>query len=173
MSNLIRLTLHRLWLAGGLGLMLAFLTSCYVPPLRVISSISPEPLVGRAVNYHVEVSSPSGGAPNTTLTITLPSGIELIAGDLAWQGNIAKDQAVVKDLIIQVTTPGDWIVTAYVDTDMGAKIGHTYLSASQSLYITSSSDSAEVVDALQKTPTPCYGKCLTPVMAIPITPHKP
>ncbi len=110
--NKIRFSPRRLWLASLLILMLMSLTACYVHPLRVTSSISPEPLVGRAVNYHVEVSTPSGVVPNTTLTITLPSGVELIAGDLYWHGDLTENQKVTKDLTIRVTTPGEWVVKA-------------------------------------------------------------
>ena len=154
-----RFSLRGLWVVRALGLMLLLLTSCEGKILKVTSSISPEPIVGRAVNYHVEVlaqgQTTGSPVPNVTLTITLPSGVQLIEGDLSWHGDIVKGEKITKDLTIRVTTPGEWVVKAYADTDMGSGPGHTYLSFTQALYITSSADSAEVVDALQKTPTPC------------------
>ena len=171
MFDRLRPRLRWLMMASAFCLTLLSLAACYVHPLRVTSSISPEPRVGQVVNYHIELSTPSGQVPNTTLTITLPSGVELVSGDLNWHGDLTSDQKVTKDLTIRVTSPGEWIVKAYADTDMGSGKGHTYLSASQDLYITSSMDSAQVVDALQKTPIPCRdASCRTPVIVIPITP---
>jgi hypothetical protein len=155
MSDRLQPRLRWLMVASAFGLMLLLLTSCEGKILTVTSSISPEPLVGQAVNYHVEVSATRWQVPHVALTITLPSGVELIEGDLSWRGDLAQDEKVIKDLTIRVITPGEWIVKAYADTDMGTGSGHTYLGFTQSLYITSSTDSAEVVDARQKTPTPC------------------
>src|SRR5512139_3909194 len=117
--NLRAMALRRLMMTGLWGLLLVLLASCYVHPLRVTSSISPEPVVGQVVNYHIELSTPSGQVPNTTLTITLPSGIELVSGNLHWHGDLTTDQTVTKDLAIRVTSPGEWIVRVYADTDMG------------------------------------------------------
>lgn len=155
MCGQIRLSSRWCWIAGVFCLMLLLLTACERKILNLTSSISPEPLVGRTVNYHVEMSSTGTPVPNVTLTITLPAGVELIQGDLFWHGDLAKDEKIIKDLTIRVMTPGEWVVKAYADTDMGPEAGNTYLSFTQALYITSSTDSAEVVDALKKTPTPC------------------
>ncbi|HEY4722084.1 MAG TPA: hypothetical protein VII92_09575 [Anaerolineae bacterium] len=177
MFNQILFSLRALWVASALGLMLLLLTSCEVKVLRLTSSISPEPLVGRAVNYHVEVlaqgSETGSPVPNVTLTITLPSGVELIKGDLSWHGDIVKGEKITKDLTIRVTTPGEWVVKAHADTDMGSGPGHTYLSFTQALYITSSADSAEVVDALKKTPTPCGPNLDCGAPPPTVTPRKP
>jgi hypothetical protein len=134
MFNLIRLLPRGLRIAGLVGLMLLLLTACERKILTLTSSISPEPLVGRTVNYHAQMSATGTPVPNVTLTITLPSGIELIQGDLSWHGDLTKDEKIVKDLTIRVTTPGEWIVKAYADTDMGHGAGRTYLSFTQALY---------------------------------------
>jgi hypothetical protein len=170
MLNKIRFSLRGLWVVSALGLMLLLLTSCEERLLRVTSSISPEPIVGRVVTYHVELAATAGiTVPNTTLTITLPSGVELIKGDLRWHGDLAKNQTVTEDLIIRVTTPGEWIVAAFVDTDMGYGRKNQYHTFTQALYITSSADSAEVVDALQKTPTTCSPDVSCGRRPIPVT----
>jgi hypothetical protein len=178
MFNRIRLSSRCLWSAIAFGLTLLLLTSCEKKLLYLTSSISPEPIVGRTVNYHVEVRSSGAPVPNVTLTITLPSGVELVHGDLFWHGDLAKDEKIVKDLMIRVTTPGEWVVKAYADTDLGPGNGRTYLSFTQALYITSSANSAEVVDALKKTPTPCgpdigCGIPLAPISRTPTLTLKP
>jgi uncharacterized repeat protein (TIGR01451 family) len=177
MSDRRRPRLRWLIRASAFGLLLLLLTSCERKILTLTSSISPEPIVGQTVSYHVELSATGTPVPNVTLTITLPSGIELIQGDLSWHGDLTKDEKIVKDLTIRVTTPGEWIVKAYADTDMGPGAGRTYLSFTQALYITSSTNSAEVVDALKKTPTPCGPDigCGTPLKPIThtVTPHEP
>jgi hypothetical protein len=106
MINRIRLLPRWLWIASACGVMLLLLTSCERKMLNLTSSISPEPIVGRTVNYHVEVLSPGAPVPNVTLTITLPSGIELVQGDLFWHGDLAKDEKIVKDLTVRVITLG-------------------------------------------------------------------
>jgi hypothetical protein len=168
-SEQIRLSPRWLWFAGVFSLLFLLITSCRGQELSVTSSISPEPLVGQTVNYHIKMSSVIA-LPNATLTITLPSGITLIEGDLSWHGDLAEDQEVTKDLAIRVTSAGEWVVTAYAVSDMGkGDVSRQRVTATQSLYITSSANSAEVVDALQKTPTPCGPDVSCGRRPIPIT----
>jgi hypothetical protein len=49
-------------------------------PLQVRASISPAPIVGQAVTWHIEMVSMGPELPNTTLTVTLPAEVELVSG---------------------------------------------------------------------------------------------
>ena len=74
-----------------MSLIVSALTACSSPgsPVIVNASISPEPVVGREVTLHVEISSRGGDLPNTTLEVYLPEeGVELVRGDTKWQGDI-------------------------------------------------------------------------------------
>src|SRR5262245_25692813 len=50
-------------------------------PLTVRASISPAPIVGQEVTWHIEMSSLGPELPNTTLYLTIPNGVELTQGD--------------------------------------------------------------------------------------------
>ncbi len=128
-----------------------FCFSCTNPasPLVMTVSISPEPIVGRDVTYRVEITALKSNLPNTALTITLSSGIDLIQGDLSWHGDVAEGQTVTKDLIIRVTTPGEWSIYAYAASQPNLAQGGTALfGASKTLYLKSSTDSAQVIEGI-------------------------
>jgi hypothetical protein len=139
-------------------------------------SISPEPTVGREVMLHLEASSKID-APYTTLTVTLSSGIELLNGDLTWQGQIAKDQTLTMDLPIRVITAGEHeiLAAAFSAHFPGSPYGN---GGSKKLYISSSDTSAQVVEdvVMARTHQPCAPDitCGTRLPAdtffIPITP---
>ena len=121
-------------------------------PMKIKMSISPEPMVGRDVNLHIEIISKSP-APNTVLTVTLTSGVELVSGDLNWQGDIEANQTVGVDLVIRVKAEGEWPISAYAfssDTP-GSRFGFGALKA---LYIRSSINSAEVIEDVNRETTP-------------------
>ena len=120
-------------------------------PLKVRASITPEPIVGRDVTWHIEMVSTGPEFPNTTLRIELPEGVELVSGDPNWQGDIPAGGTVAVDLVIRVTTPGEWKVYA-----VASAIHDPYNSSTgwKGLYITSSDTSAEVVEDIYWIGTP-------------------
>ncbi len=107
-------------------------------PIEVDATISPEPNVGRDVTLHIEMYARSGDHPNATLEVYLPEGIELVSGDLSWEGAIAEGETVAFDLTISVITEGEWPIDV---------VGRTvYYADVESLRITSSAEAGEVVD---------------------------
>ena len=159
---------------GTIGLALGLLSACSrgpSSPMSIAMSITPEPIVGREVNLHIEISTVSA-APNTVLTVTLSSGVELVSGDLHWQGKLEPGQSVGIDLTIRVMTEGEWPVSAYAfspDTP-GSRFG---VGAGKALYIQSSVNSAEVIEDINRETTPIpviqYGPD-TPRPPTPATP---
>ena len=93
---------------------------------------------------------------NTILSVTLPSGVELISGDLNWEGNLAANETKAVELSIRVTASGEWPIYmhAFSHDTPGSKTGY---GDSQTLYVRSSTDSAEVIDdvAYRLTHRPC------------------
>jgi len=138
-------------------LFFAFLNACSrgpSSPMGMTMSIAPEPIVGRDVNLHIEISSVTS-APNTVLTVSLPTGVELVSGDLHWQGDLVADQPVSIDVLIRVVVEGEWPIDAYAfssDTP-GSRFG---VGAGKGLYIRSYADFAEVIEDVnrEKTPVP-------------------
>jgi hypothetical protein len=85
--------------------------------------------------------------PNTTLKVTLPTGVELISGDAKWRGEIPANGTVMVDLIIRVTTAGEWVVDVYAFSELSSSSG---VGGGKTLYITSSTETAEVVEDIHR-----------------------
>ena len=121
-----------------------FLGSCSNKPrspLEVQASIFPEPLVGREVTLQIEMLAQGRELPNTLLTVELSEGIELVAGELTWQGDLPKDEVVPFNLTIKVREAGEWTIYAYAFSSLSPNLG---FGGSKKLYIDSSFDSAIV-----------------------------
>ena len=121
-------------------------------PMTMKMSVSPDPVVGKDVTLHVDIVSKSA-APKTVLTVTLPSGVELVSGSLSWQGAVAANQLIGIDMTIRITAEGEWPVYAYAyyqfSPDSKAGFG-----ASKTIYLLSKSNSAEVVEDINRETTP-------------------
>jgi hypothetical protein len=108
----------QMWSVTAIAFALFLLAACVRSrgpgsPLDVRASISPAPIVGRDVTWHIEmVSLGNVFLPNTTLSVTLPAEVELVSGDANWHGDIPAGDTVAVDLTIRVTMPGEWAVYA-------------------------------------------------------------
>ena len=83
-SHNIRLSGKCVAFLGIMGLAVVLVSACSRASSSAMSmkmSITPEPIVGREVTLHIELESHGTAAPNTVLTITLPSGVELVNGE--------------------------------------------------------------------------------------------
>ena len=149
---------HSIYVCIVIGL--CFLTACArqsggagapTSALQVWASIEPEPVVGQAVTWHIEMVSIGPEIPNTILRVELPKGVELVSGDPDWQGTVPAGGTVAVYLVIRVTTPGEWKVYA-----AASAIRDPYNSSAgwKTLYITSSETSAEVVEDIDWVGTP-------------------
>lgn len=67
-------------------------------PLKIMATLSPEPVVGQDVNWHIELLSGQSELPNTKLEIVLPDGVELVSGNLKWNGDIPANGKTLIDL---------------------------------------------------------------------------
>ncbi|HNB52008.1 MAG TPA: hypothetical protein PK530_08705 [Anaerolineales bacterium] len=138
-----------------LFLILLCLTACLAIPIKVETSISPEPKVGEIVNLHIEVESKGQPAPYTVMTTTLSPGVELVEGNLIWEGELAADQPFTQDLKIRVIQEGEWFVSTYAfgSKSPDYRIGYGDV---QTLLIQSSKDEATVInwEDREKTPIP-------------------
>ena len=152
-----RLQNTRVAFLGIMGLAVVLLSACNrgpSSPLDVRASISPTPIVGQEVTWHIEmVSLGNVSLPNTTLSVTLPAGVELVSGDANWHGDVPAGGTVAVDLTIRVTMPGEWAIYAYAfsqfDPNSPGGVG-----GGKTLYIISSADTAEVVEDVNRPTTP-------------------
>lgn len=117
-------------------------------PLKVAASLSPEPIVGQDVTWHIEVYSIAPAFPGTRLEIELPEGVELVSGELYQVLDIPAEGRVPADLVIRVTQPGEWKITAiarYSEDGNGYGVAKWFL-------INSSTNSAEVIEDINWIP---------------------
>ena len=131
-----------------------------VSPLEMYAIISPAPIVGRDVIWHIELTANGRDLPNVTLYLTLPPEVEIVSGDANWHGDIVDGQTMMIDLTIRVKSAGQWTVDAYAFSDFGTG----GFGDGKTLFITSSDEAADVVDASQN-PTPTYSNIYTVVEA--------
>jgi hypothetical protein len=111
-------------------------------PMEIMTSISPDPVVGQDVTLHTEISVGGVHAPNTTVEISLSPGVELVEGDLIWKGDIEPDQTISFDVTIRVTTAGDWPVSIYA---YSSPDGESRWGDQEFFYIRSSDTSAQII----------------------------
>ena len=117
-------------------------------PLEVRASISPEPIVGREVVWHIEIASSGPEFPNTKLQAALPEGVELVSGNPNWQGDIPVGGKVTVDLVIRVKMPGEWKLMARASVNLDNQLAY---GIEKSLYVTSTTTSAEVVEDVNRS----------------------
>ena len=129
------------------------LSACTSPqsPMTVKASISPAPIVGQAVTLRVEITT-SRDAPNTTLQMTLPQGVELMSGDANWQGDIKVGESTTIDLVIRVNQAGDYVIDAYAFARITSESG---FGGGKTLYVNSAADHATVTEDVDM-PQPTY-----------------
>jgi hypothetical protein len=56
-------------------------------------------------------------APNTTIKLILPDGIELVSGDLVWSGDIKKSELIERNIFIKPVKEGEFRLKAWVEND--------------------------------------------------------
>jgi hypothetical protein len=134
-------------------------------PLKVTAQIYPDPLVGQEVTLHVEMLAKGRDLPNTTLIVELSEGIELVAGETTWVGNLPQDEPVPFDLQIRVREAGEWTAYAHAYSDLGNGNG---FGGGKKLFITSTLDSAVVEEDINRPMTPPPG-----MQIITVVPHTP
>ncbi len=142
--------------------------------LRGDFTVTGEPILNHEVEIVLSVN-PVMDAPNTSITLFLPEGIELVQGDLYWEGDIKKGDLVEILIMVKSIQEGQWEILAYVESVYSSRRKEHY---PYYLYFLSAKDSGQVsrtrfyyertygkileeliVDlALKSTPTPDVGE---------------
>ncbi len=112
-------------------------------PLSVSATVSPLPIVGQVVTWRIEVRARGGDMPQTRLQLSLPTGVELVAGQTEYFLDVVKDQPYVVEVPIRVTAAGEWPIDAYATwpSDPHSQGG---FGDNKRLFLTSSSSTALV-----------------------------
>jgi hypothetical protein len=95
------------------------------------------------VTWHVESYSTGPEFQDTTLIVEMSDGVELVSGDVDWKGTVPAGGVVPLELVIRVTTPGEWRMTAGAGSIIGPG---SSAGGWKTLYIISSEISAEVIE---------------------------
>jgi len=78
-------------------------------------SVTGEPILNQEVEILFSVN-PVLDAPNTSIMLYLPEGIELVQGDSSWEGDIKKDELVQVRITVKPIQEGQWIMWFYVES---------------------------------------------------------
>lgn len=151
-------------------------SDCYYP-LNVSAEVSPPPVVGREVIWHIVIAACGQDMRDTRLEARLPEGVAFISGEPNWQGDILAGKAASIDLVIRVDIQGEWAIDAAAFSHSPSDPSVKYAAASR-LYITSSTSYGAVedlVDRLKDDPwvgpgTPIPDSSSGPVIEPPGTP---
>ena len=74
-----------------------------------------EPILNQEVEILFSIK-PVLEAPNTTISVYLPEGIELVHGDIHWEGDIQKDEVVQITFTVKPVQEGQLILWSYVES---------------------------------------------------------
>ena len=102
--------------------------------------VTGEPLLNQEVEILFTVN-PVLEAPNTSINFYLPDGIELVQGDLTWEGDIGKDEVVEITITVKPVQEGQWDIISYVESVFSKKRKVNY---SYYLVFLTSKDSGQV-----------------------------
>jgi len=144
------------------------LTACSVPPsfpLKITDlSATPDPIVGKVVVLSVEVES-SKDEEDVTILIQPPEAIQLIDGDLTWNGSLQAGKPFTYRVSLCTLYEGDWRIHVSVFSRFGPD--DTY-GDSETMHFISTKQSGEAVPGYAYTidqPSPFPPPTTTPVAA--------
>jgi hypothetical protein len=80
-----------------------------------------KPALGEHVNLILKVKM-LVDAPNTTMCITLPVGIELVRGELCWQGDFKKDETRQLEVTVRTVEDGYYKIVGWVQAILREKL---------------------------------------------------
>ncbi len=100
-------------------------------------SITPEPIVGQIATLNIEVTSTVDEA-EASLAIQLPPDVDLVKGDLVWNGSLRANQPQVHQVAIVVQKKGLWGIYIRAGASSTATV-------SEHLHINSTNESARVI----------------------------
>ena len=80
-------------------------------PMNVNLSISGIPSLNMVVKL-MFTATPLENAPNTTVQILLPDEFVLVAGDLFWNGDLAKNETILLNASVEAVKMGDYVIKA-------------------------------------------------------------
>ncbi|VAW33779.1 hypothetical protein MNBD_CHLOROFLEXI01-1172, partial [hydrothermal vent metagenome] len=111
------------------------------PELILDVSIDPEPIVGEIVTLRIKVTS-ALDEPDVLLMVQMSDEIDLIAGDLTWNGTISSATPLVHEMSIAVREAGNWVITI----NSGAS---SFAVDSERLHLISTANSGEVIPSAE------------------------
>ena len=82
-----------------------------IAPMNVNLSMSGIPSLNTVVKL-MFTATPLENAPNTTVQILLPDEFVLVAGDLFWNGDLAKNETILLNASVEAVKMGDYVIKA-------------------------------------------------------------
>ena len=88
-------------------------TVAYEDYFRGDFAVTGEPILNQEVEIVFSINPPVDSL-NTEIEIFLPEGIELVQGDVYWEGDIQRDEVVGITIRVKPVQEGQWIIHIYV-----------------------------------------------------------
>ena len=108
-------------------------------------SVSDDPILNRTVELAFTLEA-MDDAPNTTIKIFLPEGIELVEGNLVWNGDLKRDEKIEHKISIKVVKEGEWRIRAWVENEKFSGFNRAFFC-----YIYSDVSTGEIALSAMKT----------------------
>jgi len=108
-------------------------------------SVSDDPILNRTVELAFTLEA-MDDAPNTTIKIFLPEGIELVEGNLVWNGDLKRDEKIEHKISIKVVKEGEWRIRAWVENEKFSGFNRAFFC-----YIDSDVSTGEIALSAMKT----------------------
>lgn len=139
-------------------------------PVQIVNmAVSPDPAVGQHSTLTVAFIT-TRDEPRVTLDIQLPQGIELVSGDLHWEGSLTPGQTQSHSIGIIVKEAGDLKIMALANIPVSEK---SSITDTNSIHIINEAgQKTEVISDINYTLRAPQAKALQPVSkAMPLAPQ--
>lgn len=103
-------------------------------PITATLTLSDKPLLNKQVTLTLEFSSIIK-ADNVTAIITLPSGFELVSGNLNWNGALMENEMNNLAAVVKCTTPGYYLLNATVVNLIPTEYGPAGFGSGARIYL--------------------------------------
>lgn len=109
--------------------------------IRIDTDVQPTKIelkLNQTAELVFSTKAPACDIPEAVTETKLPPGLQLVAGQLRWQGSITKNELITRTITVKASLPGDW----ELQTSAGYYLGGQYLKAvgngNNMVYITTS-----------------------------------
>lgn len=102
-----------------------------ISPIAIQLILSKLPSLGEQVSIRMIVTA-NENLPNAVISLILPEEVDVLSGDVSWEGELQIGSPVILNYIVMFNEPGSWIIKGQAIHDLG---GGNAWGASAVLYL--------------------------------------